>query len=137
MSAFASPGVVAAQNHEGEVESLALSFYQADGALFAELLDVNGSATGPLRNATWSLLDIDTNNTLLSGMYLTNVNPVSADVFLWNLTTDISGMNCTCVLHIEDDGQGNYRSWALLLYIGEQNIVRCSMMNCRLTGMLR
>ena len=121
ISAFTSPGLVAAENHEGEVEPLNLSFYQADGAHFAELLDVNGSATGPLRNATWSLQDIDTNGTLLSGMYLTNVNPVSADVFLWNLTTDISGMNCTCVLHIEDDGQGNYRSWALLLYIGEQN----------------
>lgn len=121
MSAFASPGLVAAENHGEEIEPLDVSFYHADGALFADLLNVSGSATGPLRNATWSLLDIDTNDTLLSGMYLSNVNPVSANVFLWNLTADISGMNCTCVLHIEDDGLGNYRSWALLLFIGEQN----------------
>ena len=121
MSVFTSPSLVAAESHGGEIEPLELSFHRADGALFAEFLNVSGSATGPLRDAAWSLLDIDTNDTLLSGMYLSNVNPVSVDVFLWNLTADISGMNCTCILHIEDHGQGNYRSWALLLYIGEQN----------------
>ena len=66
-----------------------------------DVIHLNGSATGLLamQHGRW-WTSIPT-TTVLSPL-LTTVNPMSDNVFAWNLTTDISN-ECTCYVSIEDD----------------------------------
>ena len=68
-----------------------------------DIIHLNGTSNAPLRNASWSVVNISgaTPTTVVSGPYLTTVQPVSEDVFEWNLTVEVGNLDCTCFVSIE------------------------------------
>ena len=86
-----------------------------------DIIHLNGTSNAPLRNASWSVVNISgaTPTTLVSGPYLTTVQPVSEDVFEWNLTVEVGNLDCTCFVSIEHiDEAGHHENWHVLLYLG-------------------
>ncbi len=89
-----------------------------------DVVNLSGDSNFPLRNATWSIVNISnpTPTTVLSGPYLTAVQPVSDDEYHWELLVQVPGLECTCYVEIsilEGEGQGQH--WRLLVFIGEAN----------------
>ena len=97
-------------------------FGQPQGTHMVDIIHLNGSSNVPLRNASWSVVNISgsTPTTVISGPYLTTVSPFSEGLFSWNLTVDVTGLDCTCYVSIEMIGEsGVHRHWDLLLYLGD------------------
>ena len=100
-----------------------VTFNDSHGVQMTDTLELNGTSSVPLRNATWSLVNLSgpTPTTLLSGPYLTSVQPVSEDNFDWNLVVDVMDMHCTCLVQITVDDSNNLeREWNLLVYLGTE-----------------
>ena len=97
-------------------------FHQPQGSHMVDTIHLNGSSNVPLRNASWSVVNISgsTPTIVISGPYLTTVMPRSEGHFAWNLTVDVPSLACTCYVSIEmiDEG-GIHRHWDLLLYLGD------------------
>ncbi len=79
------------------------AFDQAHGMNTQASLLLSGISDKPLRNATWSLVNISTSTpiTLLSGPYLTSVVPVGKDSFRWTLDINVTGIDCTCFISLQ------------------------------------
>jgi hypothetical protein len=102
--------------------SVEIQFSQPQGTHMMDIIHLNGSSNVPLRNASWSVVNISgsTPTTVISGPYLTAVMPLSEGRFAWNLTVDVPGLDCTCYVSIEMiDENGVLRHWDLLLYLGD------------------
>ena len=113
--------VVGADDHNTEPVAVDIVFYQAQGAHMMDTIHLNGSSNVPLRNASWSVVNISgaTPTTVVSGPYLTAVMPLSEHLFAWDLTVDVPGLACTCYVSIElVDANGLHRHWDILLYLG-------------------
>ena len=98
-----------------------IEFNQAQGAHMEDIIHLNGSSNVPLRNASWSVVNISgaTPTTVISGPYLTTVMPMSDNVFAWNLTVEVSNLDCTCYVSIEIvNDEGQHQHWDILLYVG-------------------
>lgn len=98
-----------------------IDFGASNGAQFFDVLNLSGTSSVPLRNATWSIVNISgqTPTTLLNGPFLTSVQPVSEDQFSWNLVVDIPGIECTCFVDISiDDATVEPISSRLIVYLG-------------------
>ena len=121
MLVSAMPGGVAEEPPSSSVP-VEIVFSQSQGAHMMDIIHLNGSSNLPLRNASWSVVNISgsTPTTVISGPYLTTVMPLSEGLFAWNLTVDVPGLDCTCYVSIEmiDEG-GIHRHWDLLLYLGD------------------
>lgn len=114
--------VVAAHDHNTGPVADDIEFYQAQGAQMMDTIHLNGTSNVPLRNASWSVVNISgaTPTTVVSGPYLTAVMPLSEHLFSWVLTVDVPGLACTCYVSIElVDANGLRRHWDILLYVGE------------------
>ena len=86
-----------------------------------DIIHLTGSSNVPLRNASWSVVNISgaTPTLVVSGPYLTAVSPISDSVFAWNLTVQVSSLDCTCYVNIEMvDEDGQHQHWDILLYVG-------------------
>lgn len=97
-------------------------FSQPQGTHMVDIIHLNGTSNAPLRNASWSVVNISgsTPTTVISGPYLTAVMPRSDGIFAWNLTVDVPELDCTCYVSIEMMGEGGgQHHWDLLLYLGE------------------
>lgn len=97
-------------------------FSQPNGTHFVEELNLTGTSNLPLRNASWSVVNISgsTPTTLMSGPFLTSVQPVSDQAFAWQLVVDVRGHECTCYVQIDvEDAQHLRSSFTLLIYLGE------------------
>ena len=80
-----------------------------DGAWVNNTLTINGSTTIPAQYANWALYDVTDPyaewDELRSGDYFTEVIPVDDGLWIWSITFDINGLNCTCWLEIsQPDG---------------------------------
>ena len=79
-----------------------------DGIWVNETLILNGSTTLNPQNVDWVLYDVTDPYLewpiLRSGEFFSVVTPVAENLWIWSLTIDVSGLNCTCWLEI---GQPN------------------------------
>ena len=102
MLVSAMPGGVA-EEPPSSSEPVEIVFSQSQGAHMMDIIHLNGSSNLPLRNASWSVVNISgsTPTTVISGPYLTTVMPLSEGLFAWNLTVDVPGLDCTCYVSIE------------------------------------
>ena len=97
-------------------------FSQPQGTHMMDIIHLNGTSNVPLRNASWSVVNISgsTPTTVISGPYLTTVMPRSDGIFAWNLTVDVPGLDCTCYVSIEMIAEsGVHHHVDLLLYLGD------------------
>tara|TARA_B100000683_G_scaffold221636_1_gene218915 strand:+ start:4189 stop:5766 length:1578 start_codon:yes stop_codon:yes gene_type:complete len=98
-----------------------IDFGASNGAQFLDVLNLSGTSSVPLRNASWSVVNISgqTPTTLLNGPFLTSVQPVSEGQFSWNLVVDVPGIECTCFVDISiDDATVEPISSRLIVYLG-------------------
>ena len=112
----------ATAQHDAPLSDLGhVMFNDPHGVQMTDTLELNGTSSVPLRNASWSVVNISgpTPTTLLSGPYLTSVQPVSDAEFHWQLQVDAPDVDCTCLVQVEvEDSNGLQRAWQLLVYLG-------------------
>ena len=108
--------------HAGNNQAaIPIDFGAANGVQFLDVLNLSGTSSVPLRNASWSIVNISgqTPTTLLNGPFLTSVQPVSEDLFSWNLVVDVPEIDCTCFVDISiDDAAAEPISSRLIVYLG-------------------
>ena len=72
-----------------------------DGIWINNTLVINGSTTLPPQSADWALYDVTNpyaeRPIIASGEYFTSVTPVDEGLWIWSLTIDVVGHNCTSV----------------------------------------
>ncbi|MGB2080945.1 MAG: hypothetical protein ACPHZ6_04105, partial [Poseidonia sp.] len=100
------------------------AFDQSHGLTTQTSLLVSGVSQQPLRNTTWSLVNISTSTpiTLLNGPYLTSVTPVGEDSFTWSLDINVTGIDCTCFIRLQTNWGGD-RSFEpfLIVFLGHDH----------------
>ena len=73
-----------------------------NGIWINNTLVINGSTTLPPQNADWVLYDVTNPYVewpiIASGEYFTSVTPIDEGLWIWSLTIDVVGQNCTCWL---------------------------------------
>ena len=117
----AMPATVAEEPPSSSVP-VEIVFSQPQGTHMMDIIHLNGTSNVPLRNASWSVVNISgsTPTTVISGPYLTTVMPRSDGIFAWNLTVDVPGLDCTCYVSIEMIAEsGVHHHVDLLLYLGD------------------
>lgn len=82
------------------------------GTWVNDTLVINGSTTVPASNAVWYLYDV-TNpwsewDVVRSGEYFSEVTPIDDGLWVWSITIDVQGLNCTCWLEVSQP-DGLYR----------------------------
>ena len=107
----------------GEDEFNPVRFHDDHGAHMVDALNLTGTSSIPLRNASWSLVNLtDSSPTeLMSGQHLTSVQPVADGEFQWSLEVEATGLQCTCMVEIlVDEPDGPQQSWRLVVYFGTE-----------------
>ena len=94
-----------------------------DGIWINNTLVINGSTTLPPQSADWVLYDVTNPYVewpiIASGEYFTSVTPVDEGLWIWSLTIDVVGQNCTCWLEVgQTDGLGK-EFLNRIIFIGE------------------
>ena len=94
-----------------------------DGAWFNETLEVDGSTTIPAQDANWILYNItepsNGRDILRSGDYFSEVIPVDDGLWIWSITVDVQGINCTCWLEISQPINLEKEFLNRIIFIGE------------------
>ena len=94
-----------------------------DGAWFNETLEVDGSTTIPAQDANWILYNISEpsngRDILRSGDYFSEVIPVDDGLWIWSITVDVQGINCTCWLEISQPINLEKEFLNRIIFIGE------------------
>ena len=101
-----------------------IDFGASNGVQFLDVLNLTGTSSVPLRNASWSIVNISgqTPTTLLNGPFLTSVQPVSEDQFSWNLVVDVPNIECTCFVDVSiNDASAEPISSRLIVYLGNNH----------------
>ena len=112
------------QASDGVSDSKELEFDQVSGTHMLDSINLSGHANFPLRNASWSIVNISsqTPTTVLSGPYLTAVQPVADDEYQWELLVEVPHLACTCYIEIDlIEGDGIPHHWRHLVYVGESH----------------
>ena len=115
---------VQATHTTGALPAGMLEFDDENGAQFSDTLSLNGTSTFPLRNASWTVVNISgmTPTTLMSGPFLSSVEPVSEDLFSWQLVVDVASHDCTCYVELTvNEKHGPDFSSRLIVYLGDQH----------------
>lgn len=106
------------------ISEFTLIFDQAQGLTYLNQIALTGTANQPLRNATWSVVNISgvTPTTLATGPYLTSVVPVDDGHYAWSLVVDLDGVDCTCYVQVDiEDVEHTDRSYRHVLYVGNEH----------------
>jgi len=94
-----------------------------DGAWFNETLVIDGSTTIPAQDANWILYDVTEPYSnwvvLRSGDYFSEVIPVDEGLWIWSITVDVQGLNCTCWLEISQPVGLEKEFLNRIIFIGE------------------
>jgi hypothetical protein len=94
-----------------------------DGAWFNETLVVDGSTTIPAQDANWILYNVTDpshdRDILRSGDYFSEVIPVDDGLWVWSITVDVQGINCTCWLEISQPFNLEKEYLNRIIFIGE------------------
>lgn len=101
-----------------------LEFDQPSGTHMVDVINLSGFAEFPLRNASWSIVNISslTPTTVLSGPYLTAVHPLADNEYQWELLVDVPHLDCTCYIEIDlVEVDGIQHQWRHLVYVGDHH----------------
>ncbi len=112
------------QASDDHSDSKGFEFTQPSGIHMVDVVNLSGFADFPLRNASWSIVNISspTPTTVLSGPYLTAVQPVADDEYQWDLLVEVPHLACTCYVEIDlVEGDGTSYQWRHLVYVGENH----------------
>lgn len=112
------------QASDGDSVPKGFEFSQPSGIHMVDVVNLSGFADFPLRNASWSIVNISspTPTTVLSGPYLTAVEPVAEDEYQWDLLVEVPHLACTCYVEIDlVEGDGISHQWRHLVYVGENH----------------
>ena len=94
-----------------------------DGSWFNETLSIDGSTTIPAQDANWILYDVTEPYSdwvvLRSGDYFSEVIPVDEGLWVWSITVDVQGLNCTCWLEISQPVGLEKEFLNRIIFIGE------------------
>ena len=94
-----------------------------DGAWFNETFSIDGSTTIPAQDANWILYDVTEPYSdwvvLRSGDYFSEVIPVDEGLWIWSITVDVQGLNCTCWLEISQPVGLEKEFLNRIIFIGE------------------
>ena len=115
-------GMNAQAKHAGEDEgSSIIEFNAVKGTLFVDELNLSGTSSTPLRNASWSIVNISgmTPTTLLTGPFLTSVQPIADSMFAWDLVVDVPEIDCTCYVEINLEDEAALSR--LVVYLGDEH----------------
>lgn len=98
------------------------TFDQEQGINVMDTLELSGESRLELRDTEWDLYDVlDDLNPLLHGDFLTAVFP-TAEGYSWNLSVNVSGYDCTCIMEISVPApDGGTHLHPLFVYIGSVN----------------
>lgn len=98
------------------------TFDQEQGLKVTDTLEISGESRFQLKNTEWNLYNLLDGLELLShGDFLTAVFP-TAEGYSWNLSVNVSGYDCTCVMEISvPDPDGGTHVHPLFVYIGSVN----------------
>ncbi len=99
-------------------------FHQNQGVKFEHQVNLTGSSTIPMRNTTWSIVNISgqTPITVLSGPFLTSVVPVAEGDYRWALVVDLGSVSCTCYVELRvEDADHVVQTASLVMYVGSFN----------------
>jgi hypothetical protein len=98
------------------------NFDQEQGINVIDTLELSGESRLQLRDTEWDLYDVlDDMNPLMHGDFLTAVFP-TADGYSWNLSVNVSGYDCTCIMEISvPNPDGGTHVHPLFVYIGSVN----------------
>lgn len=110
-----------ADHTDEDTDEVVFEFSSEHGLQFTDELNLTGTSTVPLRNTSWSIVNISgpTPTTVLSGPYLTSVQPVDDEQFAWQLLVDVTGYDCTCYVHIDIEDEHLPYASTLLVYLGD------------------
>ena len=101
----------------------AITSTMEDGAWVNDTLTINGSTTIPAQYANWALYDVTDPyaewETLLSGDYFTEVIPIDDGIWVWSITIDVTGIDCTCWLEISQPDGLEKALLNRIVFIGE------------------
>ncbi len=115
-------GMNAQAKHAGEDGgSDVIEFDTVKGTLFVDVLNLSGTSSSPLRNASWSIVNISgmTPTTLLAGPFLTSVQPIADSMFAWDLIVDVPEIDCTCYVEINLEDEAALSR--LVVYLGDEH----------------
>ena len=94
-----------------------------NGIWINNTLVINGSTTLPPQNADWVLYDVTNPYVewpiIASGEYFTSVTPIDEGLWIWSLTIDVVGQNCTCWLEIGQTDGLDKEFLNRIIFIGE------------------
>jgi hypothetical protein len=112
---------VSGEHIESETLDFRVEVNQDHGVTFIETVNFSGTSTQPLRNTTWTVVNISgpTPITVISGPYLTSVSPIAEGQYAWSLVVEVGAIDCTCYLELRsEDAQHNIQSTSLVFYLG-------------------
>ena len=126
MVAVVTPAMqpVLASDESVNASGLLFEVDQRNGHHTTEWLSLSGRSTAPLRNTSWMLVNISssTPTTLLSGPFLTSVEPASDDEYLWTLQLNTTGYSCTCYVRLESvPSSTDVLVAEILVYLGQEH----------------
>lgn len=99
------PNASSSDVEEIELHSIDISIN--DGEIFAETINITGQSTIPAAELVWSITPIESfsqqnlNSEQLMSSSVFNSVVMNNDVYDWQLTLPVNGLNCTCVFSIQ------------------------------------
>jgi len=112
---------VSGEHIESETLDFRVEIDQDHGVTFIETVNFSGTSSQPLRNTTWTVVNISgaTPITVMTGPYLTSVSPIVEGQYAWSLVVEVGAIDCTCYLELRsEDVQHNIQSTSLVFYLG-------------------
>ena len=117
--AFTIPLDVGSADHDGAV----LTTTAPDGIWVNESLLINGSTTLPAQDASWVLYDVTDPYSeweiLRTGEFFSTVTPVDEGIWIWSISIDTQGLNCTCWLEVSQPNGLERIFLNRIIFIGE------------------
>ena len=110
---------VGSADHDGAV----LTTTAPDGIWVNESLIINGSTTIPAQDASWVLYDVTDPYSeweiLRTGEFFSTVIPVDEGIWIWTISIDTQGLNCTCWLEVSQPNGLERVFLNRIIFIGE------------------
>ena len=91
---------------DAESDELFVEIITETGQLFENYINISGQSSIPALELVWSISNLDPVNSvasesevLLESSIFTNVT-ISNDIYYWELSIPVNGLNCTCLFTI-------------------------------------
>lgn len=94
-----------------------------NGTWINETLNISGSTTINPQNAEWVIYNVtdpyDEWTVVVSGNYFSSVVPVDEGIWIWYIEVNVTGLNCTCWLEVNQPLELDKVFFNRILFIGE------------------